>query len=115
MIELKKEFDTNKYHLHHRQLFKDGDLVIYEISQPKVDDGGYSIWYEVFKYMVNPPDQYHDDEYELYPKSDEYYGIWAWSCSNIGVVDKVLKREFPNHPMAKNGFGSHLSIMETAN
>lgn len=88
----------------HHQLFKDDELVIYEITQSFADGDGHSKWYEVFRYRVMPADQYHDDEYELYPKADEYFGLWAWSCSNDKVVNKVLRREFPNHPMAKDGF-----------
>ena len=109
MIELKKEFETKKYGFHHHQVFKDGELVIYEISKDNADGDGKTVWYEVFKYRTLPPDQYHQDEYEQYPKADEYFGNWAWSCSNENIVNKVLKREFPNHPMTKEEFRSQMS------
>lgn len=103
MIELKKEFEYKKYRISYHQLFKDKQLVIYQINQPFAEGDGASTWYEVFRYKTMPPDKFHDDEYELYPKSDEYFGIWAWSCANEKSVNKVLRREFPNHPMAKDG------------
>jgi len=102
MIELRKEFMTKKYNMLHQQLYKDSELVIYGISQPSVDDPSEIVkWYEVFEYRVMPPDQYHNDSYELYPKADEYFGKWAWSCTNDASVMKVLKKHFPNHPMTK--------------
>ena len=87
MIELKKEF--TKKGIVFKQIFRDDKLAIYSTSFPS---------YEVFKIIVHKPDRFHDDEYELYPY-DEAFGVWAWSCSNEKVVNKVLKNHFPNHPM----------------
>lgn len=95
MIELKKEFDTKKYQMHHVQLYKDEKVVVYRITQPSDNDRmKWNSWYEVFRYTVNKPDKFHDDEWEQYPKSDNYFGEWAWSCSNLDVVKKVLLRRF---------------------
>lgn len=101
MIELKKQFTKNGVKC--TQIFKDDELAIYQISQRHADDNDYSIWYEVFKRMVKAADIYHADEFEKYPY-DEAFGKWAWSCSNVGAVNKVLKRQFPNHQLAKEGF-----------
>lgn len=100
MIELKKEF--RKKGTKFRQLFKDDDLVIYELSRNGEDGNGYH-WYEVFRRYVKAADIYHADQFEKYPY-DECFGVWAWSCSNEKTVNKVLKEHFPNHPMTKTGF-----------
>ena len=97
MIELKKKFI--KSGIEFEQIFKDDVLVIYQLSKT-YDDGYVSKWFEVFKYTVRKPDIYHSDRFEKYP-GDEQFGLWAWSCSNKDVVQKVLNREFPTHPMTK--------------
>jgi len=114
MIELKKDFEVKKYRMRHHQLYKDAELVIYEVTQPFIEGKGHSKWHEVFRYRVMPPDMYHQDEFEKYP-NDEAFGVWAWSCSNDKVVNKVLKREFPNHPMAKDGFKCHICYTASPN
>lgn len=77
-------------------MFKDDELVIYEVSQSC--DGEVNRWYEVFKHVVRPIDKFHDDEYEYYP-NDESFGSWAWCCSNEACLKKVLKMHFPNHKL----------------
>lgn len=101
MIKLKNEFSKKGFNF--VQLFKDDELAIYQLSRQHADGDGISKWYEVFKVQVKQPDIYHNDEFEKYP-NDEAFGVWAWSCSNEQVVNKVLKREFPNHPLSKGGF-----------
>lgn len=56
---------------------------------------GYS-YFEVFKPRMGKPHPMSDEDYdlvELYP-SDELFGIYAWACSNIECVKKVMKKHF---------------------
>ena len=94
MIELKKEF--TKRGTMFQQVYKDDSVVIYRLSRRGVDNGKESVWYEVFKRLVMKPDIYHDDEFEKYPY-DETFGKWAWSCSNINVVRRVLSDPVRGH------------------
>ena len=87
MIELKKDFV--KWKRHFSQLYKDDDIVIYEVSVPDADGDGLTTYYEVFRYRVRKPDKFHDDEYECYP-SDESFGSWAWCCSNKRELKRVI-------------------------
>ena len=97
MIELKKEF--KKKGVVYTQLFKDENLVIYELSEASVNDPAEVIrWYEVFRPTIHRADIYHPDEYELYPY-DEAFGNWAWSCSTVKSVEKILRKHFENHPV----------------
>ena len=34
-----------------------------------------------------------NDEYEVYP-SDESFGAWAWCCSTVKSVEKMLNKHF---------------------
>ena len=52
-------------------------------------------YYEVFKYHVGHNDIFHDDDWEIYP-SDEHFGYWAWCCSDLNSVRKVLTNHFQN-------------------
>lgn len=91
MIELAKEF--KKGNRSFKQKVKENYLVIYTVSQPHLDDDKETVWYEVFRRIVKQKDIFHDDEYEKYP-NDEAFGVWAWSCSNIDCVKKVLTNHF---------------------
>lgn len=91
MIELKKKFVRKGSE--YNQLYKDDCLVIYSVSRKKADDDTFCSWYEVFRRIVREKDSFHDDEYERLP-FDEAFGVWAWSCSNLKVVEKVLKKHF---------------------
>ena len=91
MIELKKEF--KKGNRTFKQLLKQNCLVIYSVSQPHLDDTNETVWYEVFRRTVRQKDTFHEDEYEKYP-NDEAFGLWAWSCSNLQCVRKVLTNHF---------------------
>ena len=99
MILLKENF-SNKRIGEFKQFYKDNELVIYEVKQPYADGGGNTIWYEIFKYRVKEKDRFHDDEWEVYP-NDEEFGTYAWACTTIGSVNKILKQRFPNHPITK--------------
>lgn len=92
MIELKKEF--RKKGVDFKQVYKDDELVIYKTGFPS---------FEVFRPMIHNADKYHMDVYELYPY-DEAFGSFAWSCSNESSVNKILKKHFPNHRLAVEGF-----------
>lgn len=94
MIELKKEFKLKG--TNYKQLYKDSQVVIYRISRPSEDNSKEIVWYEVFKPCRKAPDIYHDDYYEKYPY-DEAFGDWAWCCSNIDVVRKVLSHPTRGH------------------
>lgn len=75
-----------------KQVIKCKDIVIYALNYAHTPKNK---WFEVFKYKTHEKDKYHDDEYERYP-SDESFGIWAWSCSNVKCVEKVINKHFPN-------------------
>lgn len=94
MIELKENFEKKAWGVKFHQAFKDDELVIYRLDQ------GESHWYEVFKRVVHKQDKFHVEDYEAYP-SDESFGKWAWSCSDIRSVRKVLGKHFPNHRAAE--------------
>ena len=96
MKELRKTF--RKKGTDFTQLYKDNNLVVYQLSRPFVDGNGYSVWYEVFRYRtggMHPMSSDYDpnEVVEKYP-SDEEFGLWAWSCSNIESIKKVLNAEF---------------------
>lgn len=97
MIELKKEFHTGTGDF--RQLFKDGGLVVYQITR-KHDNGVITHWYEVFQLKTHKPNNFVTDEYEVYPSSSNF-GDWAWSCSNEESVWRILRRHFPDHDVTK--------------
>ena len=92
MIELKKEFTRKGVQF--KQMFKNAKVVIYRLSRT-YDNGITSIWYEVFKNRIHLPDKYHYDSYEVYP-FDEAFGDWAWCCSSLKSLEKIVKREFPD-------------------
>ena len=94
MIELRKEF--TKRGTSFKQLYKDNGIAIYRISRPNADNTKESVWYEVFHIRTHKADKFHNDVYERYP-SDESFGSWAWSCSNIDSIRKVLNKHFANH------------------
>ena len=99
MIELKKEFGKKRIG-NFAQKYKDNELVIYEVRQPYDDGNGETVWYEIFKYRVGRNSIYHDGEWEIYP-CDEDFGTYAWSCTTIGSVNKILNQRFPNHPITR--------------
>ena len=85
---LKKTY--NRYFGQLDQVLKTKEIVIYRVTNQHGTQ-----WYEVFKYQIHKPDKFNDDFYEAYP-SDTSFGLWAWSCSNKKVVEKVLKEHFPD-------------------
>lgn len=93
MRELRETF--NKRWSSFKQLYKDDVLVIYSLS-----NGAF----EVFKYKVKAPNKIINDLYEVYPSSEDF-GAWAWSCSNIKSVEKVLNNHF-------NGYGNKEKVLE---
>lgn len=103
MIELKKDFEVKKLAMRFHQVFKDNVFAIYEVTQPHADDDCESKWFELWKIVIKQPDIYHNDEYEMV-MGDEQFGSNAWSCSNEKHLNKVIKNNFPNHPMATTGF-----------
>lgn len=90
MKRFKTEFKTGLGT--HKQLYKDEELVLYSLSIAS---------FELFTYKVRPPNNFVDDDYEVYP-SPEDFGSWAWSCTNPSCVAKVLTLHFPNHPLTKS-------------
>lgn len=82
MIELRKTF--RKYGEEFTQLYKDNEIVIYQTTFPSV---------EVFKYMVDKPDNFHSEEWERYP-SESHFGLWAWCCTCKEQFDRVLATHF---------------------
>ena len=92
MVEFKKEF--SKRGINFKQIYKDDKLCIYQTSFPS---------YEVFRRVVHAPDRFHEEDYELYPCS-EAFGKWAWSCSNEESINRMIKKHFPKHKFASEGF-----------
>lgn len=93
MRKLREEF--SKRTLHFKQLHKDTNVVIYQVSHPNSET---QPWFEVFKYKTTtmcPMDKNYDpnEVVEAYP-SDEHFGLWAWSCSNVESLAKVLRTKF---------------------
>ena len=92
MIELKKEFKkkVGKF----TQLFKDERVTIYSVEQKHADDDGTLLWYEVFRPTVRKGNNFtNNEDFEKYP-SNEDFGKWAWSCSNLKCVRKTLINHF---------------------
>ena len=92
MIELKLEF--TKKGINFKQIYKDDKMVIYQTSFPS---------YEIFRRVVHSPDIFHQDTYEQYP-SNEAFGTWAWSCSDEASLNRMIKKHFPKHKFASEGF-----------
>lgn len=70
---------------------KDGYLIY------KCDDieDGYS-YYEVFRYRLIPQHPYSKEDYDMveaYP-TDNQFGLYAWCCSNLKCLERVLKKHF---------------------
>ena len=100
MIQLKTTF--NKKGTIFNQIYKDNELAIYQLTKQCANDKNCIItWYEIFKIKIHKQDKYHTDEYEMYPY-DEAFGTFAWSCQNLESLNKILKREFPNHKVDVN-------------
>lgn len=91
MIDLKGEF--TKKGITYKQVIKCKDIVIYELNGTNTQ--GNNKWFEVFRYRVKKPDRFHDDDYVVYP-SNEDFGLWAWSCSSVQSVHKVINKHFPD-------------------
>lgn len=89
MKELKKEF-TKSGGRRFKQLVKTNEIVIYEVRQAKADVDEDSVWYEVFRPRVKAATIFHDEPHEAYPL-DEAFGKWAWSCSNVRELQRIVK------------------------
>ena len=88
--ELDKEF--TKRGVNFKQEVKNDELVIYRCTNIETKDE----YFEVFKYRTakpHPMDEGTWDLVELYP-SDNAFGVWAWCCSSVPCVNKVLKKHF---------------------
>lgn len=90
MKELKEEFKLHGFDYY--QMYKSKNVVAYAVVRNyptcKVID------FEIFKYRISRVTIFVNEECESYP-SDKAFGVWAWSCSDIPCVDKVLKKHFP--------------------
>ena len=89
MIPLKKKYKKRGGRL--TQIYVDDEIGIYRTTFPSV---------EIFKMRIGKADKFHDDEWEVYP-SDEDFGTYAWSCTSIESIRKILQQRFPNHPITK--------------
>lgn len=54
-------------------------------------------YFEVFKIITQKPNPFAKDKedydlVEVYP-SDNSFGQWAWCCSNMEIVDKVINNK----------------------
>lgn len=93
MIKLKEEFKKggNTFKCYYR----DEDMAIYTID-----------WYygkrtaEIFKIKVVQKDKFRNEPFEKYP-SNEDFGLWAWSCTTQGSLEKKMREEFPGKPIPK--------------
>lgn len=97
MIKLKTEFRKNGVNFF--QIYRDDEFMIYRARQKHLDDG-VSEWYEVVKPTMHKANAFHDDDFEMTP-FDEIFGKWAWSCSDAGVVAKVIYKNFKEHHINK--------------
>ena len=61
-------------------------------------DNEHECYYEVFRIKISKPNDFVNDEYEVYP-CDEAFGLHAWCCSNRKSLKKIMNREFPNVPI----------------
>lgn len=55
-----------------------------------------NVYYEVFRYKISKPhpmDKGDWDMVELYPSS-ESFGVWAWCCSDLECIKKVMFNHF---------------------
>lgn len=101
--ELQKEFEKKgvkykqlvkeikEYFNEKGEKVKDG-IVVYKCSNLSYHDE----YFEVFRYRIARPHPYDADDWdmvELYP-SDEAFGVWSWSCSDIDSVKKIVKKHF---------------------
>ena len=111
MIRLKRNF--RKKGVEFTQLFKDYQLVIYQLDRDCYN-GTHKTWFEVFRYKTRLPDKFRTDEFEVYP-SDECFGTWAWSCTNMDVVQKVLRHNFQDHEFAVRGWPESIFRPEVNN
>ena len=68
----------------YHKLYQDEEIVAYSLA--KMDNE----WFEVFRYKIRKPNKFIDDEYEVYP-SNEDFGVWAWSCSNLETLILLIK------------------------
>ena len=99
MIELKKKFiKSGKLYT---QLFKDENIVIYQIKILSINVK----YYEVFKYTIHEKDIYHDDLFEVYPNKDDF-GDWAFSCTSPLSLISIIKQHFPNVTYKKELFNA---------
>lgn len=75
---------------------KDG-IVVYKCSNLSYHDE----YFEVFRYRIAKPHPYDAEDWdmvELYP-SDEAFGVWSWSCSDIDSLKKIVKKHFEEEYM----------------
>lgn len=90
-----KEYFNGKY-----EKVKDG-IVVYKCSNLSYHDE----YFEVFRYRIAKPHPYDADDWdmvELYP-SDEAFGVWAWSCSGIDSVKKIVRKHFEDGNIILSG------------
>lgn len=62
-------------------------------------------YFEIFKIKLSKPDLRFNpnadyDLMELYP-SDESFGKWAWCCSNMEIVQRVINNRINNNETSK--------------
>lgn len=53
-----------------------------------------NVYFEVFRYRTAKPHPYSNEDYdlvELYP-TDNVFGLYAWACSNLECVEKVMRK-----------------------
>lgn len=88
--ELPKEFE--KKCVRYTQLEKNNIYVLYRCEVLDYKD----VYYEVFEYKVGKPhplDAGGWDAVEIYPSS-ELFGVYAYCCSDLNSVRKVMKNYF---------------------
>ena len=89
---LERDWNRDGKVFHHRQVFANGSVYVYEVSKPCG-----AVWYEVFKRRIVPDvaqvdgklTKLDDRGHVKYP-SDEDFGRWAKNCVsfNIGSDDR---------------------------
>ena len=89
MIKLKKTF--RKKNREFQQLYRDDKMAIYQITMHLPD--GVIQFAEIFRLRVHQPDRFYSEAYEQYPSNDSF-GNWAWCCSTLPSLKKILKQKF---------------------
>ena len=90
---IEKDWQREGDRFHHRQVFNNGKIYIYEVDY--VDSN--HPWYEIFKRKIVPDVVKVDgklkngENYHVKYPSNESFGRWAWCCHDIDCIKRAIK------------------------